>query len=899
MPIRLAVGFLVAALSLSPPAAVGQRPVELAFADPQPHFVAAWAPKKPREAERSAVLAQRLSLELANVSIDAALKELANQAGLDITYSPAVLPRDKRVTIGASDIAMVTALTEILFRSGLDVVVDRDGALALVVCRHPAPRGETQDTASMVGRVTDKATGAPIVGATVTVEGTNRVASSNNEGRYHIAGLEPGTYTARARYIGYAVLPMAVTLRPGEEVTADFGLEKSVQRLDEVVVTGTVVPTEVRAIPTPISIITADEIQSQNVQRIDQLFRGQVPGATSWDLPSRDYYSVVTVRGANSLFLANTVKTFIDGVETAFPLYLATIDPQAIERIELTRGPQASTLYGSDASGGVLQIFTKKGRLGLIRPQVNAKLSAGLIDNTGLSGSATRHDHSLSVIGGSASTSYHVGGSYLRVGEWTPHYGSNGWNAGAGAQTTQGGLSLGLSARYSLKNWDDPWLLGLRSYTRFSRPPFQHNGLRQQTYGLSASYRASAKWHHNLGLGYDQTRQEYFSTQPKFTTPADSFLVAFTAHLEKVSLLYHSTVEVPLGPTINTTLIGGINYAEFLDTENFTADATRVAGGLDGTSFPTKNTSRNTGYFAQARFDLANSLFVTAGLRAERNANFGRDIGTAWSPRVGVAYAKEMGFLTLKGRASYGESIRPPLPNQGLPRRDLFANQLANPDLGPERQRGVDGGLELYFGRLVSIGVTYFDQDAVDLIDYVLVDGATDPPSYQYQNVGRIKNRGWELEGRWEAGRLQLGGTFSTTRSTVRQLAPGYSGDYRVGDRIRAIPRHSAGVSLVYTPLNGTSLNASLMHLGSWTEYDIITLYGAFFGSDVYRGSDRDYWITYPSVTKFGVGVTQQLTASLAGFLRIDNAGNNRRYESDNINPPMGRIVTAGAHLSY
>ena len=186
MPIRLAPGFLVAALSLSPPAAVAQRPSELAFSNPQPHFVAAWAPKKPREAERSAVLVQRVSLELADVPLDLALKTLTQKAGLNITYSPAVLPAGKRVTIKAGDIAVVTALTEMLFRSGLDVVVDRDGALALVVCRHPAPRAEVKDSGTIVGTVRDKATGTPIAGATLAVEGTPQTATSS--GRSSAAG---------------------------------------------------------------------------------------------------------------------------------------------------------------------------------------------------------------------------------------------------------------------------------------------------------------------------------------------------------------------------------------------------------------------------------------------------------------------------------------------------------------------------------------------------------------------------------------------------------------------------------------------------------------------------------------------------------------------------------------
>src|SRR3954468_20395437 len=152
-------------LVLSSDVALAQGRMELARGGPQPHFVAAWAPEKEREAERSAVLAGRVSLELSDVSLDDALKALTNQAGLQITYSEAVLPRGKRVTIKAGDIAVITALTEMLFRSGLDVVVDEDGTLALVPCKHVAPSAEIQDSGTIVGTVTDKATGTPLGGA--------------------------------------------------------------------------------------------------------------------------------------------------------------------------------------------------------------------------------------------------------------------------------------------------------------------------------------------------------------------------------------------------------------------------------------------------------------------------------------------------------------------------------------------------------------------------------------------------------------------------------------------------------------------------------------------------------------------------------------------------------------
>jgi hypothetical protein len=353
---------LLATGALAPGAALGQEPAQLALARPQPHFVAAWAPKKEREAERSAVLARRVSLELTDVSLDAALKALTNQAGLRITYSPAVLPAGKRVTISASDVAVVTALTEMLFRSGLDVVVDRDGALALVRCRHVAPRAEVQDSGSIVGRVTDKGSGSPLVGATVVVEEMKLSATTGPDGRYRIRGVAAGTYTVRARYIGYALLSISVTVTAGGQEEADFALARSAQQLDQLVVTGTETPTAERALPNPISVITNAEIEEKHVQRVDQLFRGDVPGIFAWDRGTSNYFTTIDVRGASSLSVPGYIKTYIDGVEVTNPSYIATLDPYSIERIEVIRGPQASTIYGSDALNGVLQISLRLGR---------------------------------------------------------------------------------------------------------------------------------------------------------------------------------------------------------------------------------------------------------------------------------------------------------------------------------------------------------------------------------------------------------------------------------------------------------------------------------------------------------------------------------------------------------
>jgi outer membrane receptor protein involved in Fe transport len=223
--------------------------------------------------------------------------------------------------------------------------------------------------------------------------------------------------------------------------------------------------------------------------------------------------------------------------------------------------------------------------------------------------------------------------------------------------------------------------------------------------------------------------------------------------------------------------------------------------------------------------------------------------------------------------------------------------QLANPLLGPERQSGWDAGADVYFGTRGSLGLTYYDQTVKDLID--AVNPTASAFTLQWQNVGRIKNSGWELEGQLAWGLVRLGGTFSIANSTVRSLSPTYSGAYQIGDRVNGVSRYSGGVSLTITPTPRTTVTGGLTHVGAWRSSDVIALFGVFFDGQPFRGSARDYWIRYPAFTKINVGVTQVLTSQLSAFARVENVGNVLAVERDNLTTPMGRVSLLGGQLHY
>jgi outer membrane receptor protein involved in Fe transport len=851
----------------------------------------------PLDVAGTPVLMQRLALDLDGVSLRDALKAITSRTRLRLVYNDDVVPLETRVHLKADDIAVGPALMDLLLDTGIDVVFHPDGHAVLV--KRTAGEAPLQ-TGTIVGRVTDVKTQGALAGATVIVEGTRLGATTGSDGRYRVAQVPAGTYTVRARYIGYAPATASVSVTAEQEATTDFGLEKSAQRLDEVVTTGTVVPTEVKALPTPISIVTAEDIEQQNMRRVDQVFRGQVPGAVAFDQGAgANYFSIVHVRGGSTLSDNPAIKTFVDGVELADPTWLTMIDPSSIDRIEITRGPQASTLYGAGALNGVMQIFSKKGQLGFSRPEVTARVSVGGVGGLEGMNTAVATDNALSVLGGDAKTSYSVGGSYRHQGQSVPQYKPTDWSVFAGGQTTQGPLTLSGTARYADKTFDAPWDTRFQSYTFFSRPPYQAYYSRQQTYGLTANLQAVPGWQHTVTLGYDQNYFGFNQTQPRLTTPVDSLLQTFSQHRAKISLLYHSDLSLRFGAAAAAVITGGVNYDSFDDLLSITSDATRTTGGLDGTTVLLRNPWTNTGYFAQAQVSLAGQLFVTGGLRAEQNHNFGVDYGTAWSPRLGASYVRSLGPASVKLRGSYGESIRAPLPGERDAQEFSFARYLANPNLAPERQTGFDAGVDIYIGRL-SLGATYYSQRVVDLIDLASVGSSADSiPTFQYQNVNRVKNRGWEFEAHVPFRSVTFSGTYSIAHSTIEGLAAGYGGDYQVGDQLLQVPRTSAGATVTLSPLKRTTVTGSVTYIGHWTSLDGIALYQFLYGGQPYRGSQRAYWVQYPTVTKIALGMSQEMAKGVTAFVRVDNVGNNLRFESINTNLPTPRTATVGANVRY
>ena len=245
--------------------------------------------------------------------------------------------------------------------------------------------GLAQQGGNLTGQIVDATNAAPINGAQVSVEGTSRGGLTQGNGRYLLTSIPAGTYTVRVTYIGYKTATQEVTISAGQTTTADFNMEVSAVSLDEVVVTGTAGATPRRKLGNAIGSVNLENVQENvPIDGFGQALEARIPGVRSVGVvggvgAGRE----LRIRGTSSFSLNQRPVVYIDGIRVdtnqgewgsmagatccafsggAGEDRLSDLNPEEIERIEVLKGAAAATLYGSEASGGVIQIFTKKGR---------------------------------------------------------------------------------------------------------------------------------------------------------------------------------------------------------------------------------------------------------------------------------------------------------------------------------------------------------------------------------------------------------------------------------------------------------------------------------------------------------------------------------------------------------
>lgn len=230
------------------------------------------------------------------------------------------------------------------------------------------------------GRVTDAA-GEPLAGARVSAEagaGRTQVGTTDARGEYRLPDLPAGTYTVRVEKPGFRAVERRREVTGGAAVAADFTLAESPVELSGLeVVSATRSSTPIAAIPGAVTVIGREEIQREmTVARgLGEILGKQVPGLAIGTQSMSNFGQ--SLRGRNVVVLIDGVpQSTLRNVSRDF----ATLDPAMIERVEVLRG--ATALYGDGATGGVINIATR--RPGTGAPLLSTDVSAdGSLSNPG------------------------------------------------------------------------------------------------------------------------------------------------------------------------------------------------------------------------------------------------------------------------------------------------------------------------------------------------------------------------------------------------------------------------------------------------------------------------------------------------------------------------------------
>lgn len=235
-----------------------------------------------------------------------------------------------------------------------------------------------QGAGTISGTVTDAASGRAIGDVRIHVSGTTLQGVTDLHGLYRINNVPAGSVALEVRRIGYKALEKALTLAAGQLATQDFTLAASVVTLEEVVVSGTAGDQKRRAQGSVVSEISVSDLsQTAPVRTFEQILQSRVPGVSvTLASGTSGAFSAIRIRGGASISLSNEPFIVVDGVKIASGTgntfgvggqatgRLSELNPRDFESIEIVKGPAAATLYGADASTGVIQIITKKGKQG-------------------------------------------------------------------------------------------------------------------------------------------------------------------------------------------------------------------------------------------------------------------------------------------------------------------------------------------------------------------------------------------------------------------------------------------------------------------------------------------------------------------------------------------------------
>jgi len=714
-------------------------------------------------------------------------------------------------------------------------------ALALlIVCGAPVeaqPASQTSVSAGMVitGIVHDS-TGGTIAGASVTVRvasgpasGNERQTTSDPSGRFSVAPPAGGDVTLIVRATGFAEWRKSLA-----QETAAGSVEVVLQPArirDEVTVTPTRSEQQLGTIPASVSVIRQQDIQQRPALVPDDLLR-QLPEFSlfrrSSSVSAHPTTQGVSLRGIGPSGVSRSL-VLLDGVpfNDAFGgwVYWTALPMESAERIEVVNGA-SSSLYGSYAMGGVLNVVTRPPA----RRTVDAKLQYG-------SRQSPKIDFRASDVWGK------VGVSIDASAFDTDGY-ANVLESLRGPVDTKVAVQFGHVTLKADYNPSDRVHAFVRTgYFREER----HNG-KITTVGPLTEELNDTTWTFTSG-GVRVRLPDASSLQATVFVDNKTFDSNFLAIPDATGA--RRIGRLSLNQTVPTDAVGGmVQWTRALGaTHVLTAgtdlrwvDGDSIEDAFDAVTGATKTlhrvaggTQRSLGIFVQDVFTPITDLTVTASARLDRWRNYDAHNtetilatgavsdpvlpdkeDSVISPRLGALYRVHE-RLSVWGDIASG--FRAPTLNELYRRFSVGAVvTLANPTLGPERLVGGELGVNVIAARDVTWRTTWFDNRVKDPVANVTI---TPPNLQQRQNLGRTRIWGIQTDVEYRINQtLRLGGAYIYDVARVRENP---ANPALVGLYLPQVPTHRGAFQLQYSDPRFVTIAFDVQASGAQFDDDLNT----------------------------------------------------------------------------
>ncbi|HTY37665.1 MAG TPA: TonB-dependent receptor [Bacteroidota bacterium] len=585
--------------------------------------------------------------------------------------------------------------------------------LLLLVAANGTPAAAQTKTGEIRGTVSEAGRSEVLIGANVFIVGTSLGASTNLEGLFVIKQVPPGTYTVRARYVGYKELARDVKVVAGETATLDFGLAATAVQLNEVVVTGQGAATEKKRLPSVVESISSKDVDLSPAKSVDQLLQGRVPGLMSYTPGGAPGSSArIMTRGIKSALGQPTPVIYVDGVRVdnnyqgrlsnatggQISSSISDILSGDVDHIEVIKGGAAATLYGAEAANGVIQIFTKKGIPGAIRWSANVTSGSDVEPLKDFSNDMTKNKffrpglyqgYGLNAVGGSDVITYNVAGKMSENKGVVTQDALNEklYNLSTGLRVVVSELaSVEVSSSYthdeygilSNDNSSESLLSNLEIEGAFdvlnnqaSKDSLfaQHllgdwrENVNRWIFSTNFTYTPFSWWENKATIGVDyrknENRQYVPLEQGAFWGTVGGLLSRSDREYKTITLNYTGTFKVPtIGPMTQRLIVGAQGFRIDDREENGTGTTFRIPGTqiFSNASVVTAQESNRElfsyGYLAQDQIGLWDRLFFDVGVRFDGNSTFGKAIGIQTYPKVGVAY-------NISDESIYPDALKP------------------------------------------------------------------------------------------------------------------------------------------------------------------------------------------------------------------------------------------------